>query len=207
MPFDVPPPLPSFEVSLASRGYSKGLAQTDGPQVLIRPEIAFGSVRLGAYAKNTTSPDYDGEVGAYIGVRKSWGNTELGGIATVKKLVDAAPNIDTTALELSISATQTIGRLKPRLSLTYSPDELGSTGRSEYWEAGSSYQIDRDTSASAGIGIRERTGGPDYTSYNAGLTRTLAGRFAADVRFYGTNKASIHEYYRRRIVVSIRVRL
>ena len=38
MIFDLPPPDPTLEISVASSGYSKGLAQTDGMQVLIRPE-------------------------------------------------------------------------------------------------------------------------------------------------------------------------
>ena len=33
--FDLPPPDPGIEFVVASRGMSKGIAQTDGPQALI----------------------------------------------------------------------------------------------------------------------------------------------------------------------------
>lgn len=206
MPFDLPPPDPSIEFSIASRGYSKGVAQTDGIQAIVRPEIAFGSLRIGAYAKNVTSPDYDGEAGALIGYRKTFGKTELSGSAAIKHLIDPAPGVDKAAVELVFAATQTVGDLKPRVSMTYSPDDLGSTGRTAFWEAGSSYLIDKKTSVSASIGIRRRDGGPDYTSFNAGLTRTLVGPVTAEVRLYDTNKHRIGDYYHRRVVVSLRAR-
>lgn len=207
MIFDLPPPDPSLEVSVASRGYSKGLAQTDGMQVLIRPEVAFGSLRLGAYGKNITSNQYDGEAGASVGYRKSFGKMELGASATVKHLYGADPDVDDVALELNFAASRSWGALKPRVSLTYSPNDLAGTGRTAFWEAGSSYQIDKKTSLSAGIGIRRRTGGPDYTSFTAGLSRTLGGQFTAEVRLYDTDRDELGENYHRRMVVSVRTRI
>ena len=44
------PPQPSIEIVVASRGISKGLAQTNGPQLVVRPEIAFGKLFVGGYA-------------------------------------------------------------------------------------------------------------------------------------------------------------
>ena len=43
---DLPPPDPGVEIVLATRGYSKGLAQTDGVQGIGRVELVFGSVTL-----------------------------------------------------------------------------------------------------------------------------------------------------------------
>ena len=206
MPFDLPPPDPSIEFSIASRGYSKGAAQTDGPQVVVRPEVAFGPLRLGTYAKNVTSPDFDAEVGVLAGYRKSFGKTELSVSGTIKHLVDAVPGVDKAAVELNFAATHSLGDLKPRISLTYSPDDLGGTERTAFWEGGASYQIDKKTSASAGIGVRSRTGGPDYTSFNAGLTRTLGGPFTAEVRLYDTNRNRLGDYYHRRVVVALRAK-
>ena len=203
MIFDLPPSDPSLEISVASRGYSKGLAQTDGMQVLIRPEVAFGSLRLGAYGKNITSNQYDGEAGASVGYRKSFGKMELGASATVKHLYGADPDVD----ELNFAASRSWGALKPRVSLTYSPNDLAGTGRTAFWEAGSSYQIDKKTSLSAGIGIRRRTGGPDYTSFTAALSRTLGGPFTAEVRLYDTDRDELGENYHRRMVVSVRTRI
>lgn len=206
MAFDLPPPDPSIEFSIASRGYSKGVAQTDGVQAIVRPEVRFAPLRVGAYAKNVTSPDYDGEAGVLVGYRQSFGKIELSGSAAIKHLIDPAAGVDGAAVELSVALTSAIGDLKPRVSLTYSPDDLGSTERTVFWEAGSSYEIDSKTSATAGIAIRRRDGGPDYTSFNAGLTRTLAGPFTAEVRLYETNRHRLGDYYHRRVVVSLRAR-
>lgn len=206
MAFDLPPPDPSIEFSIASRGYSKGVAQTDGVQAIVRPEVGFGALRVGAYAKNVTSPDYDGEAGVLVGYRQSFGKIELSGSAAIKHLIDPAAGVDEAAVELSVALTRAIGDLKPRVSLTYSPDDLGSTERTAFWEAGSSWEIDKKTTATAGIGIRRRDGGPDYTSFNAGLARTLAGPFTAEVRLYETNRHRLGDYYHRRVVVSLRAR-
>lgn len=207
MIFDLPPPDPALEISVASRGYSKGLAQTDGIQVVIRPEVAFGPLRLGAYGKNVTSSQYDGEAGASVGYRKSFGKTEVSASATVKHLYGADPEVDDVALELNFAATHTWGAVKPRVSLTYSPNDLAGTARTAFWEAGSSYQIDKKTSASAGIGLRKRTGGPDYTSFTAALSRTLGGPFTAEVRLYDTNRNNLGKNYHRWVVVSLRTRI
>ena len=79
--FDLPPPDPGIEVVIASRGISKGLAQTDGPQMLVRPEVAFGPVYIGGYAKNVTSATLDGEAGPVAGFRTSAGGFDLAGSA------------------------------------------------------------------------------------------------------------------------------
>jgi hypothetical protein len=206
MAFDLPPPDPSIELSIASRGYSKGVAQTDGAQVVVRPEVAFGPLRIGTYAKNVTSQTFDGEVGALIGYRKGFGRTELSGSAAIKHLINTVQGIDRSALEVAFAATHAFGDLKPRVSITYSPDDLSTTGRTAFWEAGASYQFGKKTSASAGIGVRSRTGGPDYTSFNAGLTRTLVGPFSAEIRLYDTNKDRLGDYFHRRVVVALRGR-
>ena len=59
MIFDLPPPDPTLEISVASRGYSKGLAKSDGVQILIRPEVAFGSLRLGPWPRSDPSRSAD----------------------------------------------------------------------------------------------------------------------------------------------------
>ena len=207
MAFDLPPPDLSIELSIASRGYSKGVAQTDGAQIVVRPEVEFGSFRIGSYAKNVTSPAFDGEYGASVSYRKILEKTELSGSAAIKHLINPAHGTDKAAVELAFAATHAIGDLKPRVSLTYSPDDLGTTRRSVFWEAGGAYQIDKKTIASAGIGVRSRTGGPDYTSFSAGLTRTLVGPLIADVRYYDTSENDLGSYFQRRIVLALRARL
>lgn len=205
--FDLPPPDPSFEISVASRGYSKGVAQTEGIQVLLRPEVSFGALRVGAYGKNIDSPDLDGETGGSISFRKEIQKVELSTSATVKHSIAARPGVDDVALELNAGAAYALGKFKPRVSLTYSPNDLGGTGRTYWWEAGSSYQFDKNTAASIGIGIRERTGGSDYTSFNAAITRTFGKIFTGELRLYDTSRHELGVNYERRAVVLVRTRI
>src|SRR3546814_9962568 len=91
---DLPPPDPSLEIVLASRGISKGLAQTTGPQLLVRAELASGPVYIGISAKNVSSPTSDGEAWAILGSRKSIGGFDLAGSAAWKRLIAPVGNID-----------------------------------------------------------------------------------------------------------------
>ena len=128
MIFDLPPPDPALEISVASRGYSKGVAQTDGIQVVIRPELSFGPVKLGAYGKNVTSSQYDGEAGVSLGYKKAFGKTDFSASAAVKHFYGAQQSVDDVALELNAAATQTWGKFKPRVSITYSPERARGHG-------------------------------------------------------------------------------
>jgi len=206
MPIDLPP-VPAIEISVASRGYSKGVAQTDGPQVVVKPELSFGNLRLAGYGKNVTSDQFDAEVGASLGYSRQLGKTELAATATVKRLVDADPIVDKTALELNASLSHSLGVLKPKLSLSYTPDDLGATRRSFFWEAGASYKLDSKSTLQAGIGIRSRNGGPDYTSITAGGSRDVGAGFTAEARLYATSRSELGDYYRRRLVFSLRKRI
>ena len=51
MPFDLPPPDPGIEISVATRGMSKGIAQTEGPQMIARSSVKFGDVQFGDLAR------------------------------------------------------------------------------------------------------------------------------------------------------------
>ena len=200
-----PPPVPVIEFNLASTGMSKGLAQTEGPQALVRGELGFGRVYLGAYAKNVTSSSAEGEAGAAVGLRTKAAGFDLSGSAAWKRAIDPAAGSDVNALEMAASVSRRFGQLTPRVSLTWSPDDVGSTGRTIFAEAGASYRLAKTLSASAAIGRRERTGGLDYTAWNAGIAWTPAKPLTLDVRYYDTNRGSDHPF-RKRIVASARVK-
>ena len=206
MPVDLPP-VPAIEISVASRGYSKGVAQTNGPQVIIRPEVSFGDLRIAGYGKNVTSDQFEGEAGISLTYRRLFGATELAGTTTVKHLLDANAGVDKVAIEFSASLSQSLGALKPRASLTYSPDDVGTTGRTFFWEAGASYQLGRNFSVQAGGGIRARNGGPYYRSLTAGLLGNIGGGFSAEARIYATSRDELGDNYRRRVVFLLRKRI
>jgi hypothetical protein len=204
---DIPPPDPGMEISLASRGYSKGLAQTDGVQVVARPELAFGPVWIGAYAKNVTSSTAEGEGGTAIGLRTRAGGFDLAASATWKIAIEPHGTTNDDALELYGSVGRRFGPVATRLSLTWSPNDLGATDETLWGEAQIAYSLRRSTTLSANIGRRERDGGPDYTAFNVGLTQTLPRGFSADVRWYDTSRSALGDSFEGRFVATLRLRL
>lgn len=202
----LPPPVPSIEFNLSSTGMSKGIAQTDGPQVLVRGELSFGALYFAAYGKNVTSPIEDGEGGPLIGVQLTEGGFDLGASLAWKHAINAAPGTDANAVEMSGSIGHPIGRLQPRLSIVWSPDDLGGTGRTVFAEAGASYPLGKTVTASAAVGRRHRSGGLDYTAWNAGLSWAAYKRFTVDLRYYDTDaSADPDQPYRPRVVASGRL--
>ena len=204
---DIPPPDPGIEVIVASRGYSKGLAQTDGVQVRAQPELAFGPVYLAVYAKNVTSSTAEGEGGPIVGFRTRAGGFDLAAAATWKIALQPHGTTNDDALELTGSVGRRFGPVGTRLSLTWSPNDLGATDETLWGEAQLSYSLRRTTSLSANLGRRERDGGDDYTAFNVGLTQSLPQGFSVDIRWYDTNRSALGDNFEARFVASLRLRL
>lgn len=125
----IAPPQPSVQLTIASSGTSKGLAQTKGPQAIGRAEVDFGSLYVASYLKNVTSTDTDAEAGETVGVKTKAEGFNVAASATLRLEVDPARGADAASLELAGSIARPIGRFTPALSLIYSPDDLGSTKR------------------------------------------------------------------------------
>src|SRR5436305_562415 len=87
--FSLPSPDPGIEIIAASQGMSKGLRQTDGVQILVRPEVAIGPLFLGAYWKNVTSSTADGEAAVMAGLRRRVRGFDLSFSAAYKWNTDA----------------------------------------------------------------------------------------------------------------------
>ena len=204
---DIPPPDPGIEITMASRGYSKGLAQTDGVQLVARPELAFGPVWLGFYAKNVTSSTAEAEAGPSLGLRTRAGGFDLGASATWKMAIEPRGDVNDDALELVGSVGRRFGPVGTRLTLTWSPNDLGSTNETLYTEGQVSYALRRSTTMSANLGRRDRDGGPDYTAFNVGLTQTIRGPVAVDVRWYDTDRSALGDTFEGRFVAALRIRL
>lgn len=197
---DLPPPVPTIEFNLSSTGMSKGLAQTDGPQLLARGELVFGAIYVGAYAKNVTSSTSDGEAAAMAGLRTKAAGFELAASASWKRAIDPAPQSDANALELGASVNRRFDRLTPRLSIVWSPDDLGSTEATLFAEAGAAYRLTKTLSAGASFGRRERGGGPDYTAWNAGISWAPAKPLTIDLRYYDTDGGDEHAFEPRAVL-------
>ena len=203
---DLPPLDPGIEIVVASRGISKGLAQTEGPQLVARGQLGLGAFYAGAQWKNISSPTADGEASAFAGARTAAAGFDLTLSAAYKRLTASPASADSEALETVAAVSRRIGPVTPRLSATWSPDDLGSTGRSLFVEAGAGYALPRGLGLSAALGRRSRDGGPDYTAWNAGFTKTLIPGVSADLRYYDTDLGRLGDPYRARVVLSFRGR-
>jgi hypothetical protein len=203
--FSPPSPDPAIEISVFSQGMSKGLRQTDGVQILVRPEVAIGPLFVGAFYKNVTSPTADGEAAILAGLRRRVGGFDLAISAAYKWNTNARAQADRDCVEFTATASRRFGRMTPRINLVYSPDDLGGTRASLYAEAGASFSLFAGASVSANIARRARDGAPDYTAFNAGASYAITGNFTADLRYYDTAQSRLGAIYAPRLVASARL--
>jgi len=203
--FILPSPDPGIEISAATQGVSKGLLQTDGIQIVAQPELAFGPIVLLGYYKNVDDTDY-GEARLGAGFRQRLGDVNFA-LSLLYKWNNGVPaGADRDALELSAVVSGRIGPLTPRLSVTWSGDDLGGTRRSLYVEGGASISLSPQISLGANAARREREGAPDYTAFNAGATYAITRSIGVDVRYYDTAQSRLGAIYRARLVASVRAR-
>jgi hypothetical protein len=203
--FALPSPDPGIEITAFSQGMSKGLRQTDGVQILVRPEVAVGPLFVGAFYKNITSPTADGEAAVLVGLRHRLGGFDLAFSAAYKWNTNARAQADRDCLEFTATASRRFGRVTPRIALTWSPDDLGGTRASLYAEAGASVSLFAGASVSANIARRARDGGPDYVAFNAGATYAITSNLSADLRYYDTEQSRLGVIYEPRLVASARL--
>ena len=202
--FAIPSPDPGIEISIASQGMSKGLRQSDGVQVVVHPELAIGPLFVAASYKNVTSPTADGEAALLAGLRGRVGGFDLSVSGAYKWNTNARRQADRDCIEFTAAASRRFGRVTPRISLIYSPDDLGGTRASLYAEAGASLSLFHGASFSANVAHRWRDNGPDYAAFNAGLSYTVTRNFTADLRYYSTDESRLGAIYRPRLVASLR---
>jgi hypothetical protein len=200
-----PSPDPAIEISAFSQGMSKGLRQTEGVQILVRPEVAVGPLFAGAFYKNVTSPTADGEAAVLAGLRRRVGGFDLAASAAYKWNTGARAQADRDCIEFTVTASRRFGRLTPRINLIYSPDDLGGTRASLYAEAGASFSPFAGASLSANVARRMRDGGPDYVAFNAGASYAITDNITAELRYYDTAQSRIGVIYEPRLVASARV--
>jgi hypothetical protein len=204
MMFAIPSPDPGIEIIASSQGMSKGLRQTQGVQLLVRPELAIGPFFVDAAYKNVTSPTADGEAAVHAGLRGRLGGFDLSASAAYKWNTDAGRQADRDCIEFTAGASRRFGRLTPHISIVYSPDDLGGTRASLYAEAGASLSLFGGASLSANLARRSHDGGPDYTAFNAGASYAIGHHLIADLRYYDTAQSRLGPIYRPRLVASLR---
>ena len=204
IPFGLPTPDPGFEISIASRGMSQGIAQTDGIQVIPRALVRIGAVQFGGQWRNVSSPNASGVAAFFMRISRSAGRARIDLGAAYRIRTGARANLDSRAWEFSAGARAVFGRSTLRLSAEYCPREF-ENGPSLYLEGGAAFRLGAATNASVNLGRRQRAGGPDYATFNAGVTRALGQRLSLDARFYETNRGALGARYRGRIILSARL--
>jgi hypothetical protein len=202
---DLPPPDPGIEITIASRGMSKGIAQTEGPQLVARPYVQLGSFQVGGQWKNLSSSVAGGEAAPFVSVASKLGQFQLGIGVAYKFQTGVREPTDDKSWEFTGNVSRRFGKLGLRLAAVYSPDDLGGAERSIYVEGGPTLEIGKTTRMSAGVGRRERVSGDDYTAFNAGVTKTMFKGMTVDVRFYGTDRSDLGEFFEDRLVASARM--
>lgn len=204
---DLPPPDPGIELAIASRGMSKGIAQTDGPQVIARPFMQMGIVQVGAQWKNLSSAAASGEAALFISMGPQLGQFQFNMGVAYKIYTGVREPADDKSWEFTGSVTRKFGKAGLRFAAVYSPDDAGGAKRSLFVEGGSTLELGKSTRMLAGIGRRDRVNGSDYTAFNAGIARTLFKGVNVEARFYGTNKSGLGESFEDRLVLSTRLAL
>ena len=131
---------------------------------------------------------------------------ELSGRGGLKSVHGIAGQADRRAFEARFDVGRKFGAVKATATLTYSPDDTGSTTRSTFVEGGVTWDVRKGTKVGARIGRRERGGGPDYTAYNAGITQDIVKQLAVDLRVYDTGSSDLGYNYKRRLVASLRAK-
>jgi uncharacterized protein (TIGR02001 family) len=203
---DLPPPVPAIEFNIAHEGMSKGLRQTDGVQVIGNVRVDMGKVYGGASLKNVDGAA-DTEANIYAGARTTVSGFDLDGRVVYKRAIGGLPlSADAEAVEFVGAVGRKVGPVATRVSVTYSPNDLGITGKSVFVEGGASLAVTNTTAVSANVGRRERDGAPDYTAFNAGVTTAITKNVSLDVRYYDTAQSHLGEIYSDRVVVSARIR-
>ena len=203
----IAPAHPSAEVTIASRGISKGVAQTNGLQFVGRGQVSFGALQFSAQYKNITSPAARGQASAALGFAKKIRGFLLSAKASYKFRTELKPGaVDTEALELTVGASRRRGPFEARINYSYSPNDLGTTRRSGYLEATASLEVTRSTSLSATIGHRDRERSPDYSAFSFGVSRSISHMLSADLRYYDTDRTELGYSYSHHAVVSLRAK-
>ncbi|HVQ10119.1 MAG TPA: hypothetical protein VMS43_16970 [Allosphingosinicella sp.] len=203
---DLPPPAPSIEFVLASRGYSKGLAQTDGVQALIRGEVELGALSVAAQWKNVDSSGANGEAQGRIGAGGNVGGFALEAGVGYKLLTGLPSSADEDTVEFTGSASRAFGPFEPRIALTFSFDDLGATRQSLYAEAGAALRVAPHTRLSVYVGRRARSGGDDYTAFGAGIAQQIGEHIIAELRYHDSARSALGDAYEARAVAALRLR-
>ena len=206
MPFGLPAPDPGLELFAASHGMTQGLSQSDGPQIIPRVYLKFGDVQIGGLWRNIDSPVANGIAVLFTRASVKHGETQLDAAILYRTRTGAHRPTVLHAWEVDATLRRSFGRFAIRLNAEYAPREF-ELGPSLFVEVGPSIKITKGTNLFVNLGRRERSGAPDYSAINVGMSHTVGKKLVLDARYYSTDRSEIGPRYHGRLVVSARLSL
>ena len=206
MPFGLPPPDPAIELFVASHGMTQGLSQSDGPQVIPRAYLRFGDVQVGAFWRNVDSPVANGIGVLFARASAKRGPTQLDVMLLYRTRTGAHRPTVLHAGEIDATLRRTFGRFGVRLNAEYAPKEF-ELGPSLFVEIGPTFRLAKGTNLFANLGRRERSGGPEYTAINVGISSAVGKKLMLEGRYYATDRSRLGPRYHGRFVFSARLSL
>ena len=127
---------------------SKGIRQSDEPQVIPKAYVQIGGVQIGGQWKNVTSSTADGEAAAFFSASRKFGSLSVS-VGAAYKFQTAAKGGTDTNLGVYERGVPEGGRLSVKVGATYSPDDLGRAKRSLYVEGGPVFDLTKTMKLSA----------------------------------------------------------
>jgi hypothetical protein len=202
--FDLPPPTPTVQVEFATTGMASGIAQTVGPQLVVRGGLDFKVFQLGTYTKNVEAGGIKGvEAGVSIDVRRMVAGFTLDGQALFKRRFGMSASGDATEWDLSLIASRPVGPVTAIATVVYTHDIYGPAAQTLLIQGGLQYKMLAGTVLAASFGHRFEQSGNDYTEYNLGVTQAIGKRFQLDLRWYDTAQSELGYNYRARFVAAL----
>ena len=206
MPFGLPPPDPAIELFVASHGMTQGLSQSDGPQIIPRAYLRFGDVQLGAFWRNIDSPIANGIGVLFARVVVKRRSTQADFVLLYRTRTGAPRSAVLHAWEFDASVRRSFGRFGVRVNVEYAPREF-ELGPSLFVEIGPAFRLTKGTNLFANLGRRERSGAPEYTAINIGISGAVGKSLVLDGRYYATDRSRLGSRYHGRLVFSARLSL
>lgn len=173
-----------YDLTITSDNRSKGLTKSNGEAALLGSVSWSEGIYYVAPAFETIegSTGSDLEVKLAAGVRPEFAGFKFDLNAAWKYQVDVNPGVDNGAWEFTADAARSIGPIKTRLRVQYTPDSIGSAEEWTWYEARAGIDLTDRLSAAYSIGRREQV--VDYTAWSTELNYKLTDNVTAGLYYY-----------------------
>lgn len=196
----------SFELGAGTDNRSKGTSKSDNDPYVFGSatwESADGRFYVSPAAETIDLGGSDVEAEIAFGYAPEAYGYVFDFNVAYKNRLDAEAGYDEDTVEVSGSASRSIGPASGRLLVQYSPDAAGSTEAFTWVEGRVGWSFTNRLDATVALGRREQDDAPDYTAWNAGVTYGLTDALDLDVRWYDTDAREFGDQYKSALVAQI----